>query len=560
MKKGNNKVKIEDLLGGLEGIFYPDVVYEGSQYLSLITLFNAGIIKNNVNLAEEYFYNKYKDIFEKNFNDFEMRSNLGNMLLIATPSALAKKNKLILDPTYIFISIATLDLCCDIPFSLTLKKGELDEIYPKKLKELRKKVHSFIAGEVKLEDDEQIFNIYKLAAEHFESLSKKRVGIIKYNSLNVSEKYSNKKIMVVDASPDFTNSDYLISFMKGLEKNITVLIQAYKTLFDDLYNRPLDLKEFSKYIDFDALYLLIAKQYMDYCKSNIKNNGTFSYAVVYLLRYEKAIKQMMKQEKYGVEVRFKNMSYSDGKTFYSTKQFLNEFKKMKEQCPDEELEYYGMIDPKDGNDYTILDNVKKEIERLKAKKETEVLLANWEFFPADESEIKLNKEKIKKRKKEETEINKSLENEIIVDLSCILESTDYVYQLYGKDKFEGYKGFLYSNGYVIFERGTIVNRILQRIPNNATYVMQLRNFKEMSKLPKPEIMDYIKSGGSDVRRIYHTSSWESKILEVANAAPYYNTSVYTDGILTEIKRLIATGELIKDMPKDETMGLKKDFY
>lgn len=557
MKKGNNKVKIEDLLGGLEGIFYPDVVYEGSQYLSLITLFNAGIIKNNVNLAEEYFYNKYKDIFENNFKNFKvMREYFVNILLKATPSALAKRDKLVLDPSYIFISIASLDLYCDISFDLVLKKEELDEVYPKELKELRKKVRSFIIGELKLEDDEQVSKIYKTAFEYFERLGKKRVGIKKFDSLNASEKYSNKKMMVVDASPDFD----IMSFMIGLEKSITGLIHAYKTLFDDLYRHPLDLKEFSKYINFDALYLLIAKQYMDYCKSNIKNNGTFSYAVVYLLRYEKAIKQMMKQEKYGVEVRFKNIDYKDGKTFYSTKQFLNEFKKLKEQCPDEELEYYSMIDPKDGNDYTILDNVKKEIERLKAKKETEVLLANWEFFPADESEIKLNKEKIKKRKKEETEINKSLENELIVDLSCILESTDYVYQLYGKDKFEGYKGFLYSNGYVIFERGTIINGILQRIPNNATYVMQLRNFKEMSKLPKPEIMDYIKSGGSDVRRIYHTSSWESKILEVVNASPYYNTSVYTDGILTEIKRLIATGELIKDMPKDETMGLKKDFY
>ena len=50
---------------------------------------------------------------------------------------------------------------------------------------------------------------------------------------------------------------------------------------------------------------------------------------------------------------------------------------------------------------------------------------------------------------------------------------------------------------------------------NATYVMNIYNFTEFSKLSKPEIMNYIKNNNDGtILRKYHTKNWKNNINDI----------------------------------------------
>ena len=69
--------------------------------------------------------------------------------------------------------------------------------------------------------------------------------------------------------------------------------------------------------------------------------------------------------------------------------------------------------------------------------------------------------------------------------------------------------------------------------------MTLNNFIDMSKLSKPEIIQYIKAGNTDVARKYHTNSWENKMSAVIEGKGYDMDTIQI------IDELIGTHQLEK---------------
>ena len=107
------------------------------------------------------------------------------------------------------------------------------------------------------------------------------------------------------------------------------------------------------------------------------------------------------------------------------------------------------------------------------------------------------------------------------------ESSPYLYRIEGINQFEGYLGYIYPNNLVIFERFYKDLIHFELANNHATYIMNLNNFIEMSKLSKLEIMQYIKDGNTDVVRKYHTSSWKNKITAVIEGKGYDIDTIQT---------------------------------
>ena len=122
-----------------------------------------------------------------------------------------------------------------------------------------------------------------------------------------------------------------------------------------------------------------------------------------------------------------------------------------------------------------------------------------------------------------------------------LDGTNYLYKMTGKNNFTGYIGYLYSNGVVVFEKYYKNYEIREPVESNATYVMNFNNFVQMSMLTKSEIMDYIRQGGNEVSRIYHTSTWCKRMMRVING------NVYDDKVVDAIDRLIDSGKITKKL-------------
>ena len=108
------------------------------------------------------------------------------------------------------------------------------------------------------------------------------------------------------------------------------------------------------------------------------------------------------------------------------------------------------------------------------------------------------------------------------------ENSSYIGHILGKEKFEGYEGYIYPNGIVLFEKLRNKRSISK---STALYVMDIRNFIEFSRLSKVEIMEIISSENEEnLKRINHRENWQTRALNVINKK--------TDITLDEIKEKV----------------------
>ena len=99
-----------------------------------------------------------------------------------------------------------------------------------------------------------------------------------------------------------------------------------------------------------------------------------------------------------------------------------------------------------------------------------------------------------------------------------LDNSPYVCKLYGMDKFEGYIGYMYLNGSVVFNKYYQNLKTYQVASSQATYVMRFDNFMELSRLTKSEIIHMIqKDRHAKVKRIFHREDMDRWISEVKRA-------------------------------------------
>lgn len=142
------------------------------------------------------------------------------------------------------------------------------------------------------------------------------------------------------------------------------------------------------------------------------------------------------------------------------------------------------------------------------------LNANWEFFKdarIDENTISKiikyygdstkfsNHEELKKF------LNKFIEKKEFFD------RTDPYYRILGKNSFDGYIGYIYSNGTVVLEKffeNSATGKVAQ---NQAIYIMSIQNFHTLTQLSKNEIISQ-----KLCKRFIHKGNWQEKIIVEIN--------------------------------------------
>lgn len=168
------------------------------------------------------------------------------------------------------------------------------------------------------------------------------------------------------------------------------------------------------------------------------------------------------------------------------------------------------------------------------------LSANWEFLPKDDRTVEKNvlDNVIKSSNKEESEEKKKLDRERLLDLYMekkeFYDSSDPFFRIKGKNTFDGYIGYIYSNGKVILEKYYENSNTSRLAYGEAAYVMDIDKFYSLSRLTKNEL---ITMDDSVCDRIIHKGNWQQKAQNVINqAGDFFQTA-------KEVKKMVKTNNI-----------------
>ena len=496
-----NIVSLAEYLDGINGVFNPSVTYEGSFAFDSKALSSASKIKDGKNLVDEYLEKKY-------FSHFR---------------SVLQKIKFIANPRLYFESDVSGSYGRDLKPLLVVFVDQFSMIL----------TGSSIEG---IEDNEQ----YRQSViQHFRDVRKQLTEIQNGNitaenqdlyehskqDYHVNEEYRKKSMGVTYRKATFAQ------YLEAKKEYITNFIVGLKALFP-LFDKPINLDELQECLDLDKLYLVMAKQLIDTTNLILKDGNAVHNSFVFVEKYIQAVRAVRLKGPYELTVDTVTI---DGKPIkYSVDDAIREYNEIKVVHP--EFEVYG-------KDYRDLETATDFARELMDYMDSKKLEASWRFVrkgkkeetPVEEEVI----DRLHHRYASEKKLTREEKLQAIADRMSFLDHTNYVYKMTGKEQFEGYVGYIYENGIVVFEKFYKSAENHEPSISNATYIMNFNNFVQMSKLTKPEIINYIKNGGTDVRRVYHTNRWLEKMVSIITGKSY------DDQAMDKIDRLINEGKITK---------------
>ena len=320
---------------------------------------------------------------------------------------------------------------------------------------------------------------------------------------------------------------------QSFNDEITFLCTTIRNVIDIC---PIEYSEETKnMIDPMKLGLLMAFKSMESAFKSEKEeekeelDEMFNLKGIYAYWFYKYLKEH--KEEYEKSKNKKIIIHKDkeGRDFeYTIEDFIEVFEKFYK----ENMSNKRMLDKNSdclGKGFSEFDKMFNErVERDKNKASLEVAASDWEILRA--GTIDEEREKIRRRiddlsmqrrhqrreenlknllKQEEEKINNLMKKWEFFD------SSNYIVTIKGINEMEGYIGYIYPNGTVLFEQFFDDKKNNEPAFYKAIYVMDILNFINMSSLSKTEIMDYIKHNpDGNVKRIYHTKHWTEKAKKI----------------------------------------------
>lgn len=295
--------------------------------------------------------------------------------------------------------------------------------------------------------------------------------------------------------------------------NITSQFHYGMLRLGDFFDKNIDYHELAKCFDDDTFYLLFAKIIYEFNLIREQESGYLDNSYGYLMLYQKAISELIKEDKkYNPKILF---TLSSGKKKKISRwDFQIEWQSLLEKHPEAQSIKLPIIES--GNEIKYKDiGLMQKISKL-YQEEARV---NWQFLPKGEG---IKRGSIERRQESSSDKDKTLEL-VIKETNmriAILENSGFIgTPVRGLDTFTGYFAFIYPNGKVILEKFWENEEKTIPTQNCATYVMNIDNFIELSKLSKTILIEYMKTLPEiGVKRIFHTSinNWQRNLYQEIN--------------------------------------------
>ena len=313
----------------------------------------------------------------------------------------------------------------------------------------------------------------------------------------------------------YQNTSIKLPFNQYMQSIVTILCDKFLpnlNAFYNTFNKDIDINKIRTMVDLEKFDFIMAHQLLMMSQATDSVLNMYHKSLTSVYRYIEAIDMYMEQ----VDPSYKiSMNSYDivGRQIpnYNYGNLKRTFNELVTKYPQ-----FQIINLRRGNinfdtrDANAIEDYKERISKIL---EDSTLSASWEILPQGDSD----REYLGRKKSssvptlEDLEAKLSKGQQRLVDCKMFLDGTDYLKTVRGINNFDGYIGYIYGSGLVVFEK--FYKKYETRIPVDeaATYVMTFDNFVEMSKRTKTEIMDYIKDNGEDVRRIYHGKEWREKV-------------------------------------------------
>lgn len=268
-----------------------------------------------------------------------------------------------------------------------------------------------------------------------------------------------------------TIENYVIEKVQILSK----VIVNMKSIID-VFLKPLSMKEFADCFDKDKFYLVYGECLNRISKEYVEKYGGVHNSFIFCYHLADYIEELKKENSHFV---YRTTVFDREKECfkkYSTEEFLNEYEQITFSAPnfrvrtflDEEVD----LDRLQNHDYVSL--LLQQIEVFSSLK------ADWDFIaPGTKMHFEDTHSNVERKKYKNTD--KEMQYRNIRRCKLFLESSNYLFRIVGKNLFDGYIGYIYPNGNVIFEKFYRNFTTCEIALGNATYQMRFDNFLELSR-------------------------------------------------------------------------------
>ena len=404
-----------------------------------------------------------------------------------------------------------------------------------------------------IKSDEDIINFIR---------DKVRIDMRKYLNVKNNGRNSEYYQQVYQSYLDFLGTfskhigfdEFLTKRAQG-ESNLLMGLRDYKRIFEKKIDRDALIDCF----DYDKLCLIMAKTNLAECLNIERQTGKVYNIAHYLQLYSIAIGEMKKiNPNYQCIIQYPD---SKGKLCsYSSEDLLKEYNALLVRHPEfsftfvdykackEQLKKLGFDDKFVDSFDPSTEQGRKILTVLVDKERGKEVSADWTFIPrgVNDNYSEMPDEQNSTSPGIHYPNQHLSDDEVIrrmLESRQLLLNSGWIYRVYGIEKFEGYEGFIYPNGNVIFEKFYENIETKEVARSSATYIMNIYNFIDLSKLSKPEIIHLINSSNNPgVKRVYHVKDmnrWKVKIIG-------YVTGSYNEDVIEHVNGLINAGTLQKD--------------
>ena len=369
----------------------------------------------------------------------------------------------------------------------------------------------------------------------------------KFNSVQNNGRQSSHYQDVLEMYKAYRNMGENIDFdtflkyvISGYEK-ATFATRYYLEFFD----REVPIEELIKCFDYDRFCLIGARSVLDQCIESEQRSNLVHNSAIYVSKYLEAIELVRsKNPKYNCTI--KALDVKTGKIRnYTVDDIIEEFQSLLARHPEfkryrisyarvyELLRMYNYDEEFIANFDVQSKDAQLIMDILQKIEDNRSLLASWDIIPRGKKE---ETESISVPKDPSMPLDEQEKIRRMLEAKKYLENSAYLFSLEGINEFEGYQGYLYPNGTVVFEKFYENVKTKKIASGSATYIMKLDNFVEVSKLTKTEIISKINSGEiKGVKRIFHREDmerWKADVTRAITGSDYtVQVEEYIDGLL-----------------------------
>ncbi len=489
-------------------LFDPTPVYDGSWLFELDNLKNLSLPDGKSTLFQKFYENTFINPLSQIFKNSKGIVNFP-MGMVCCPNKNGIGRKLTYSKYHFFSGLLGY-------LSQNIDIGKLSE------DEFKKQQQKFYEENIEKDSNE----LNEIFAQKFKEKCDKLQDLINNEIESIYFDDATKDYLPLKDRIDFT------TYLKNMYREMYSIYTGLLTL-GDFFEKPLPYHDLAACFDPDTFYLMFAKIIYEFNIKREREENNLSNSYVFLYNYEEALQEVVKENrKYDPKITF---ILENGKRIrYTRWTFKDEFMKMQARHPDIKPIVLPEITESNRDNYREI-GIMQKLHALYNSQNAEV---NWEFLPQEtmikKSNVIVNSQSLKNTDKKDLAALQAETDERI----NILDNSNYLMRIKGKNSFSGYYAFVYSTGAVILEKFWQNPEKLIPAKEEATYVMNIDNFIEMSKLSKLVLIEFMREiDDLGVKRIFHTSvnNWHSNIYKAINGVSYdlHNVLRFIDRLIRE---------------------------